>query len=132
MTGQNTYVHTSIGSGTDKPRLTPLHTYPHQPIRCWADGKGQRQTGSRLGHVVSSAAPDRLDRHPVSGGVQQVDHAGFRIMPQRDRQRVARTDLAQKFRVPMRQFHRASHCSIVVISYDQIDWFRPGGAGNNT
>lgn len=59
--------------------------------------------GSRCMQILYDPAPQRLDRHSVLSGVQQIDDAGFRIMPQRDFQRVVSDDSSKIFRIPMRQ-----------------------------
>lgn len=115
---------------TDNLRTGRLRANSQQLDRCWADSKRQRQAGSRIGHVICVATPDGLDRHTVFGGIQQIGHAGFRVMPQRYSENIKWVYLTQNFRIPMGQCRRASHCSISVISHEKFDFFCPGSASN--
>lgn len=131
MIGRNTNSsYSSFRGRTGNRRPGALRTNLQQLFSGRADGKWQWQSGPRLRHVFGDATPDRLNRHPVIGGVQQVDHAGFRVVPQCSRQRFFWGDFAQSFRVPMRQCNRASHCRIGVIFYQKFNWLRSGCARN--
>lgn len=106
---------------TGKRRFSSLRTNLQQLISSRAYSKRQLQSRPRFGHILSNATPDRLDRHPIIGGVQQVNHAGFWIVPQRSWQRFVRANFTQIFRIPMRKSNCASHCSIGVIFYQQFN-----------
>lgn len=131
MIFQHTELNQSAsGRRTDNLRIGRLSADSQQLDRCWSDSKGQRQTGSGIGHVICVATPDGLDRHTVFGGIQQIGHAGFRVMPQRYNENIEWVYLTQSFRIPMGQYRRASHCSIRVISHEKFDWFCPSSASN--
>ena len=131
MSSQHSELNQSAsGRRTDNLRIGRLSAGSQQLDRCWADSKGQRQAGSRIGHVICFSTPDGLYRHTVFGGIQQIGHAGFRVMPQRYSESIEWAYLTQNFRIPMGQCCRASHCSISVISHQKFDRFCPGSASN--
>lgn len=76
----------------------------------------QAQSSARGRETFSRAAPNRLKRHPVVGGIHKGEHPGFGIVPEHKLQRVARGRRAQVFGIPMRQTRLASQrCVCAVI-----------------
>ena len=64
-----------------------------------------RQIKTRSGSVqiFCNPTPQRLDRHTVLTGIQQIDDASFGVMPQGDFQGSVSNNLAQILRIPMRK-----------------------------
>ena len=84
--------------------------------------------GTRLSLCAGTAAPDHLDRHWVAAGIQEVQHAGTRFVPQVDLKRLAWCCRPEIRGMPMGQTRHASQVHATVIDDLEDNRHRSRGA----
>lgn len=117
-----------VRNDADDPARSAKVASAFQPRQQGVGDEGQVHPTACVMHIWRKSAPDRLDRHPVTRFVQQVQAARRGVMPQRELNHLTHHRHAQIDGIPMRERRPAHQVGTRVVLDRQNHRHGPLGA----